>query len=56
MDASTAALLGITAYGGGKGLEENKEAQRLYEQQQAEKPQNKDVEKGPDTMPTHGLA
>jgi hypothetical protein len=34
MDASTAALLGITAYGGGKGLEENKEAKRLYEQQQ----------------------
>jgi hypothetical protein len=31
----TGALLGITAYGGGKGLEENKEAQRLYEQQQA---------------------
>jgi hypothetical protein len=28
MDASTAALLGITAYGGGKGLEENKEAQK----------------------------
>jgi hypothetical protein len=34
MDASTAALLGITAYGGGKGLKENKEAQKLYEQQQ----------------------
>jgi hypothetical protein len=34
MDASTAALLGITAYGGGKGLKENKEAKRLYEQQQ----------------------
>jgi hypothetical protein len=34
MDASTAALLGITAYGGGKGLKESKEQQRLYEQQQ----------------------
>jgi hypothetical protein len=34
MDPSTLALLGITAYGGGKGLKENKEAQKLYEQQQ----------------------
>jgi hypothetical protein len=56
MDASTAALLGITAYGGGKGLEENKEAKRLYEQQLAAKLKNKDVKKGPDTMLTHGLA
>jgi hypothetical protein len=44
IDPITGVLLGTTAYGGGKGLEENKEAQRLYEQQQAEpKPQNKDV-------------
>ena len=34
MDPVTLGLLGMTAYGGGKGLEENKEAKRLYEQQQ----------------------
>jgi hypothetical protein len=36
MDPVTLGLLGMTAYGGAEGLEESKEQQRLYEQQQAE--------------------
>jgi hypothetical protein len=36
MDPSTLALLGVMGYGGAEGLEESKEQQRLYEQQQAE--------------------
>jgi hypothetical protein len=35
IDPITGVLLATTLYGGGKGLEENKEAQKLYEQQQA---------------------
>ena len=35
MDPVTLGLVGMTAYGGVEGLEENREAQRLYEQQLA---------------------
>jgi hypothetical protein len=58
MDASTAALLGITAYGGGKGLEENKEAKRLYEQQLAANAEEQRRKKGAgyDAYARSGLA
>jgi hypothetical protein len=36
IDPITGALLATTLYGGAEGLEESKEQQRLYEQQQAE--------------------
>jgi hypothetical protein len=58
MDASTAALLGITAYGGGKGLKENKEAQKLYEQQLAANAEEQRRKKGAgyDAYARSGLA
>jgi hypothetical protein len=46
MDPVTLGLLGMTAYGGGKGLEENKEAQRLYEQQLAANAEEQRRKKG----------
>jgi hypothetical protein len=58
MDPVTLGLLGMTAYGGGKGLEENKEAKRLYEQQLAANAEEQRRKKGAgyDAYARSGLA
>jgi hypothetical protein len=58
MDPVTLGLLGMTAYGGGKGLEENREQQRLYEQQLAANAEEQRRKKGAgyDAYARSGLA